>query len=138
MSDRLRGSIIPAYVLLCLLLGGSTQGVWRIMILQLLAVALVALAAAAPRREPLTGPGRTLLSLVALTLGLFVVQLIPLPPGVWTSLTGREAVTEGFASLGYALPWLPLSLAPYDTLAAALALLPPLAVLLGVLTLRTC
>jgi O-antigen ligase len=64
-----------------------------------------------------------------------VVQLIPLPPGLWSALPGREPIAAGYRLLGMDLPWLPLSLAPHDTLSSALWLLPPAAVLVGILRL---
>lgn len=136
MVERLHRLVIPAYLLLCLLIGGSVQGTWRVMALQLIAVVLIAWAAVARKPEPSTGASRTLLLLVVLTFLLFVVQLVPLPPDLWTSLPGREVMANGYWSLGYELPWLPVSMAPYDTLETSLTLLPPLAVLLGILRLR--
>ena len=135
MRARLHGFLVPAFLLLCLLLGGSVQGVWRTMILQLFAIALIAWAAFSPEREPTTRAARLLLLIAAATLLLLVLQLVPLPPEVWTVLPGRDIVANGYARLGQPLPWLPLSLAPYDTLATSLTLLVPLAVLLGMLRL---
>ena len=37
-----RSAIVPAYILLCLILGGSAQGIWSNAALQLLAVAIIA------------------------------------------------------------------------------------------------
>lgn len=136
MRERLLRLAIPAYLLLCLLLGGSVQGVWRVMSLQLLAIALIAWAALAPKGEPLSRAARLVLLLAIFTLLLFVLQLVPLPPEIWTALPGREAIADGYAKLGYELPWLPLSLSAYDTLATSLTLLPPLAVLAAMLKLR--
>ena len=42
MIERLRPAVAPAYLLLCLLLGGSPQGMWGSAILQFLAVLLIA------------------------------------------------------------------------------------------------
>lgn len=136
MRERLHKTVIPAYVLLCLLLGGSAQGTWTNMALQILAVGVIAWAAFSPQREPLTGGSKLLLLLAILGIGLAVLQLVPLPPAVWTSLPGREPTEIGYRSIGLPLPWLPISLAPYETLATALTLLPPLAVLVGVTRLR--
>ena len=36
MSGRLREAVVPAYLFLCLLLGGSSQGAWSNLVLQLL------------------------------------------------------------------------------------------------------
>lgn len=134
--SMMRGAAVPFYLLLCLLLGGSVQGTWRVMVLQLLALALIGWAASARRGEALTGASRGLLSLVVIALLLFVAQLVPLPPSVWSSLPGREEVANGYAALGFRLPALPISLAPYATLQTALTFLPPLAVLLAIIRLH--
>ena len=133
MSGRARQAIVPAYILLCILLGGSSQGVWGNMILQLLAVGLIGWSAFAPRATPLSRPAKALFLVTALTLLLVIAQLVPMPPDLWAALPGRTAVADGFRQLGMDLPWLPISVAPYETMAAILALLPPLAVLSAML-----
>lgn len=125
----LPGLTVPAFLLLCLFLGGSTQGVWRVMVLQLVAVGLIGWAALVERKDRAEASERRLMLLAALAVLLFAVQLIPLPPGLWAALPGRDTVAGGFAAIGQGLPWLPLSLTPYDTLATAWTFLPPLAVL---------
>jgi O-antigen ligase len=72
-----------------------------------------------------------------LLIGLAVVlwQLIPLPPSLWQELPGRDRIVAGYALLDQPLPWLPVSLAPINTAASALWLLPPAAVLLGMVKL---
>ena len=75
--------------------------------------------------------GRQLLVLTALMLLVPLIQLVPLPPSIWTALPGRAPVADGFRLLGQPLPWLPMSLAPARTVASLLWLLPALAVLLG-------
>ncbi len=136
MSDRLRQGIVPAYLFLCLLVGGSGQGIWANVFLQLAAVAIIAWAFLHRRTEPHLLSVRRLGVLVALLLGLIALQLIPLPPAIWTGLSGRAMIADGFALLGLAPAWQPLSLAPYDGVATALALLPPLAVLAAMIRLR--
>lgn len=64
-----------------------------------------------------------------------LLQLVPLPPSVWTQLPGREIVVREFESIGLALPWMPLSLSPDETLAAALIPLPAIALFCAALTL---
>lgn len=78
-------------------------------------------------------PGRNLGILCYVMVALVLVQIIPMPPALWTLLPGRETVVRGFALLGQPLPWLPLSLTPYDTMASALWLLPPLAIIAAIL-----
>src|SRR5690606_11073889 len=64
-----------------------------------------------------------------------LVQLIPLPPGVWSALPGREAAVDAFGLIGRELPWMPLSLSPRATWLGLASLLPPLAIFLGTLLL---
>ena len=137
MTGKLRIAIAPAYLALCLLLGGSTQGIWANAALQLLAILIIAWAFLVPRGGSAPKPARQLLALFVAAIALFALQLLPLPPFVWTSLPGREIVVEGRQLLGLPLGWSSISLAPYDTLATLPALLPPLAVLVAIFWLRS-
>ena len=65
-----------------------------------------------------------------------VLQLVPLPPQVWTILPGRAEVAEAYKAAGMSLPFLPISLEPLTTLRSLLSLLPAIAVFLGVFSLR--
>ena len=136
MIYHLRLALIPAFLFLCMLLGGaSAGGFWANMILQLLALPIIAWALLVRRTTPMQPSGRQLSGLLLLLLLLITVQLVPLPPAIWTALPGRTSVADGFALLGLPLPWLPLSLAPYATISSALWLLPAVAVLLGIIRL---
>ena len=132
-SHPLRGAVVPLFLLACLLLGGSTRSAWPNMALQLSAIVILAWAALAAPRAQAGQPGRNLVYLCAAMVALVLFQLIPLPPSVWTALPGRAVVAQGFALLGEPLPWMPLSLTPYDTMVSALWLLPPLAILAAML-----
>lgn len=136
MTDRLRPAVAPAYLFLCLLLGGSPQGVWGNAILQLLAVAIIAWALIERRDEPLPRAAHQLLALIALAILLVLLQLLPLPTAVWTALPGRELVVDGFRLLGIQPGAMPISLSPYDSLTALLALFPPLGMLAATIGLR--
>lgn len=129
----MRSAVVPAYLLLCIVLGGSVQGVWGMATLQLLALTVIGWSLLI--REPLrlSGPAKALFVIAGLTVLLVFIQLVPLPPAVWSALPGREHIVEGYAMLGQRMPWLPISLTPYDTAATGLTLLPPLAVLSGML-----
>jgi O-antigen ligase len=131
---RLFSAIIPGFLFLCLLLGGaSAAGLWANALLQLIAVPILFWALITRRTPSL--PGRQLLALSGLMIAIVLLQLVPLPPGIWTSLPGRDHVREGFELVGQPLPWLPISLAPRATVASLLWLLPAFAVLLGILRL---
>lgn len=136
MMEKLRPAVAPAYLLLCLLLGGSPQGMWGNAFLRLLAVAIIAWALLDRREEGLGRPAKQLFGLVGLAVLLVLVQLVPLPSGIWSALPGRGFVVEGFELLGLAPPAMPISLSPYDSLEAALSLLPPVAMLAAILVLR--
>lgn len=128
MVSRARALIGPCYLFACVLLGGSAQGVWSNMLLQLAGVAVIAWAAMAKADQPLSRSARQLLLLAAAGILVAAVQLIPLPAALWATLPGRAGVARGFAALGMAVPSEPLSLAPASTLDAILTLIPPLAV----------
>lgn len=71
--------------------------------------------------------------LLAGLAALPLIQLIPLPPAVWMGLPGREDLTLALSLTGIRPSWAPLSLTPDLTWGSWLALLPPVAVFLGVL-----
>ena len=127
MTDRFRQAVAPLYLLLCILLGGSAQGVWGNMVLQLLGVAILVWAAALPPQERLPRIARQLLILATAAVALIALQMLPLPPAIWTHLRGREIVSEGNAVLGLAATWQPLSLAAYRTFDSMLGMIPPIA-----------
>jgi O-antigen ligase len=134
MTFHPRPFVIPIFIGVCLLLGGaSAAGYSANMLLQLTAIAIIAWSLVAERSAPLPRVASQLLVLTVAMLGLMAVQLIPLPPGLWTALPGREEAAAGFQLLGEPLPWLSISLTPDRTVAAALWLLPALAVLLAMI-----
>jgi O-antigen ligase len=64
-----------------------------------------------------------------------LLQLVPLPPLLWTTLPNRQLLVGTFELLERELPWMPISVLPRATWLSALSLLPPLAVFLGTLLL---
>ena len=134
MSGSARLWLVPAYLILCLVLGGaSAAGLWANAFLQLLAIPLLFWAFVDTWAEPMSRSARQLLALTAAALVIVLVQLVPLPPSVWASLPGREPIVDAYALMGRPLPWMPVSLAPYSTLMALLWMLPALAVLVAML-----
>ena len=117
----------------CFLLGGSARGdVESLVVLRpLVAVALtgglLCLSGHDLKRH------RFLLGFSASLAALPLVHLIPLPPGVWARLPGRELIAEIDRVAGLGAVWRPLTLAPEATWNAFYASLVPLAVIvLGV------
>ena len=64
-----------------------------------------------------------------------LIQLVPLPPWVWTRLPGREEMAEVFDLLGSRTPWMPVSVSPHATWLSWLSLLPPMAIFLAAIQL---
>jgi hypothetical protein len=86
----------------------------------------------ARRRTPIGTPARQLIALMVCGLLIVAVQLVPMPPSLWTELGGRERIAAGFNLLGQPLPWLPISLSSRSTLASGLWTIPAVAMLLVV------
>jgi O-antigen ligase len=136
VTHHLRLALAPIFLVLCLLLGGASGGGhWANLLLQLLALPIIAWGLVARRSAPLSSSARQLLLLLCGAVLLVLAQLVPLPPSIWTNFGGREEIVRGFQMLGQPLPWLPISLAPHQTIASALWTLPALAILFGILRL---
>lgn len=135
MKLNLRQLIVPVFLFACLLLGGSPQGIWRNLLLQWGGAALLVWVLLARQRSEPTGAARLLLWLGGAWFGLALLQLVPLPPEVWSSLPGRNAAVEGFTLRGESLPWLPLSMAPSATAAILPVMVVPLAIAAAILLL---
>jgi O-antigen ligase len=132
----IRHAAVPAYLLACLLLGGaSAAGFVANFILQIVSLPLIGWAVWQMIQERPSAQIRAPLSLLAIFLVIALLQLVPLPPVLWTLLPGRGAVVEGYRLLGIPLPWLPLTLAPDVAPSSILWLLPAFAVLLGIIVL---
>jgi hypothetical protein len=136
MVRRLRDGAAPAYLVACLILGGSAQGIWANMVLQLLGLVILAWAALALAKGPLLAPARQLLILAMIAVGLVAIQLVPLPATWWPHLAGRAPIADSYRILGMAVPPLPLSLTPYGSLNSLLGLIPPLALFCAIVRLQ--
>lgn len=132
----IRHAVVPVYLLACLLLGGaSAAGFIANFILQIASLPLIGWAVWQMMQERPSAQIRAPLGLLAILVAIALLQLVPLPPELWTLLPGRGAVVEGYRLLGIPLPWLPLTLAPDVAPSSILWLLPAFAVLLGVVVL---
>lgn len=133
-------------LLAALLLGGGTRGGFLSdALLQLLAIPLLLLSAS--RLSDLFWRDRAKLRQVrweiAFCLAIVLVpliQLVPLPPALWTLLPHRAPLIASFDGLGHGLsgnglPWLPISVSPDATWLSVAALLPTLAVFFGTILL---
>lgn len=116
-------------VLVFLTGGGSRDDIQSLIILRPVAVLLGAYAAThltADQWRGIAAPGWFLVAVA----GVLAVQLIPLPPGVWASLPGRELPAQALLAAGLGDAWHPISLSPSKTWNALLSLSVPFAALL--------
>ncbi len=123
-------------ILLALILGGGTQsGFLPDVILQTVAIPVLILALwHALRKSP--GPHAKWALIFCFALFLVpILQLIPLPPSLWTMLPGHAEIVAVIKLTGQSLPWLPLSVSPQATWLSMASLLPPVAVFLVTLNL---
>lgn len=136
MPSTARQAVAPAYLLLCLVLGGSAQGIWSNLLLQLIGLAIIAWAAAARPEQDLGRPAKQLLLIVLVALAIVALQLVPLPVSIWAHLGARERIADGYGVLGIAPPPMPVSLAPYDALGTLLTVIPALGMLCAIVQLK--
>ena len=110
------------------LLGGASRfDVLAPFVVSSVALVVLAVLVGTGRAAPLSRGERWCWGLL---LAVFLLQLIPLPPALWTLFPGHSFPREIFAVIG-AEPWLPWSLTPSRTFASLFALFPPLAVYLA-------
>ncbi len=62
--------------------------------------------------------------ILAAFAALIAIQLVPLPPSIWTALPGRAFLADAAKLSGIEQPWRPISISPDTTVAALLGLLP--------------
>lgn len=67
--------------------------------------------------------------LFGLTVLLTILHLIPLPPGLWAALPGRDLMARVGADAGLSAPWRPVALVPTGAWNALFSLLVPAAVM---------
>jgi O-antigen ligase len=115
-----------------LILGGGTRGGFLSdAILELLAIPLLLMCFWKLFEVPLTKQMRLALWFCLAIAVLPLIQLIPLPPWLWTVLPNRQPSVEAFDIVGHAVPWMPISVSPQATWLSALSLVPALAIFLG-------
>jgi len=119
-----------------LVLGGGTRGGFLSdTVLQLIAIPLLLVVLwRAP--ELLSAKQTRAPFLFALALAAIpLLQLVPLPPEVWTALPNREFTVESNALIGREHAWMPISMSPNATWVSALSLMPPISLFLAMLLL---
>lgn len=87
-------------------------------------------------KRPSFGDVKPVLFLLLAALLLVVAQLLPLPPGAWQALPGRDVLSETAVVTAQDQPWRPLSIVPGATYNAASSLIVPFATLFFAVGLR--
>jgi O-antigen ligase len=124
-----------------LLLGGGTRGGFLSdAILELLAIPALLLVVPslidALRRSTHVPRSTSWALMLCFAIALLpLLQLVPLPPWIWTKLPGREAILAIFNLVGGQGNWMPMSVSPNATWLSLLSLVPPMAIFLGAIQL---
>jgi O-antigen ligase len=127
VTSSIRCAVAPAYLLACLILGGSAQGIWQNMILELAGVVILAWAAMTKTNEVVPTAARHLLVLAMVFVAVVALQLVPLPHGLWAHLGPRARISDDLESIGIHGSAQPVSLTPAAGLASLLKIIPSLA-----------
>jgi O-antigen ligase len=91
---------------------------------------IIVLVAIIWKTSPHFGTARPVWWLLFLTIGVLIVQLVPLPPAIWGALPGRLPLAMSGVLAGEPGIWRPLSLSPGGTRNALASLVVPAVVLL--------
>jgi O-antigen ligase len=115
--------------------GWDRPGTLSDAVLQLAAVPLLLWSLARLIGLEISPPVGTALAFCLALVGVPLLQLVPLPPDVWTALPVRDVVERSLNLAGQDQGWRPLSLTPHATWLSFLSLIPPLALFFATLLL---
>lgn len=126
-----------AFSVLCILLGlvwltggaSRADALGQVVMRTIAWLALISLGLFGPR--PMLRQAGPVAWFLAGSLVLVLLQLVPLPPGLWQSLPGRDVLTGASRIVGEAPGWRPLSIVPGATWNAAGSLVVPIAILIA-------
>lgn len=109
--------------------GGSRDDIQSLLLLRPLAVLFCAYALIV--KVPGQWSGRQFpLYIIGALLALMILQLIPLPPAIWTELPERRIFADIANIAGIEQPWRPLSLSPSKTMNSLFSLAVPIAAMM--------
>ena len=135
--ERIRIFSVVSCLAIILVCGGiSVPSMAVLGVLVAIGLILFALSAVRIVDTALTRHAKLALITIMLGVGLLFVQIIPLPPHIWTALPGREFVVETYRAAGIPLGWLPLSLDEQATKVDLIFIAPALALFVAALTVK--
>lgn len=124
-----RSRVFLVFIALTFLFGGGSRAdIQSLILLRPLASLLAAYALLVGTREQL-GAVRAPLVLLGALAALIALQLVPLPPSLWTQFPGREVYPQIYRAAGMELPWLPLAISPARAWNTLFSLVVPFAAL---------
>ena len=132
-GERLILTLLTAVVMAVAIgLGGASRGNQsQVMIVEMAGLPLLAYGVWVTTGRRLSSGLIWPLALIAATVGLLVLQLIPMPDALWNSLPGHGQAVEIRCQAGVSSGWSPISLLPSETLSQLLALTTPVAIFLA-------
>jgi len=130
LLNRWSIALIVALVLMVLVGGGSAQAPIEQLIAETIGLGLLVLPLWRTRWRMLVAQDRLVVALVVALVALFAAQLIALPATLWSAWPGRALYAAGDRLMAGYVPARPWSLAPDETVAALVFLVPALAMAL--------
>lgn len=109
--------------------GGSRDDIQSLLLLRPLAFLFCAYALTTRISDQWSGRIFPLVAASALVV-LMALQLIPLPPSMWTEMPGRQIFADIADVAGIEQPWRPLTLSPSKTLNSLFSMAVPIAAIL--------
>jgi O-antigen ligase len=122
--------LFSSFLVLAAMFGGASRADSLSQVLvRAVAIVMACVALLMANRTAWRGYGIVLV-FIACFGALMAIQLIPLPPGMWTALPGRALLAQAAPLAGLEQPWRPISIMPDATINSLLSLLPGLAAIL--------
>lgn len=129
-SPNARLIVFVLFMICVFLMGGGSRGdIQSLIILRPLSVLFAAFALFQLSGDRWSKRLFPIWFILALML-LAIVQLVPLPPTIWTNIPGREAYAEILQIGEIQAPWRPISVSPSGTINTFFSLFCPLAAML--------
>ncbi|MBN9506423.1 MAG: O-antigen ligase family protein [Altererythrobacter sp.] len=129
-AERARFSAFAAFIAIVFLLGGGSRSdILSLVLLRPVALVFALYALLVADKEQFAIVRTPLLLLGALAL-LILIQIIPLPPSIWTQLPERKVIAGIYDVAGMPRPWSPIALSPSRAWNAFFSLSIPCAALL--------
>ncbi len=111
--------------------GASRDDVAINPVVQLLGVILIFLVMMSRRRAVSRGEMRAWLTLVLLLALWIALQLVPLPPALWSRIPANAVYIPQARAIGIQQPWRPISLSPMNTWLSLVGMTVPIGLVLG-------